>query len=141
MKTYNPLNNKSNAVNYASINICPVCARRLTKECGCDTDMATEEWRAAYFAAEQIKASEAINADDVILARLPFDRDDADILTAARKVAPGAVLTAGDLTRQAYGEEKELGTRFTIMGGEVMELDSHLEGQYDEQNGDIDLPF
>ena len=35
----------------------------------------------------------------------------------------------------------DLGTRFTISGGEVMELDSHLESQYDEMNGDVELPF
>jgi len=37
----------------------------------------------------------------------------------------------------------ELGARFIVSGGEVMELDSHLESAYDERNGDIelDMPF
>lgn len=35
----------------------------------------------------------------------------------------------------------DLGTHFIISGGEVLELDAHLESQYDEQNGDMDLPF
>ena len=40
----------------------------------------------------------------------------------------------------AYGDA-DLGTRFTISGGEVMELDAHLEARYEEQNGGDDLPF
>lgn len=35
----------------------------------------------------------------------------------------------------------ELGTHTIVSGGEVLELDGHLESQYDEQNGDVDLPF
>ena len=32
----------------------------------------------------------------------------------------------------------EIGTRFIVSGGEVLELDSHLESAYDERNGDIE---
>jgi rRNA maturation protein Nop10 len=37
----------------------------------------------------------------------------------------------------------DAGTQFIISGGEVLELDSHLESDYDERNGDIetDMPF
>ena len=35
-----------------------------------------------------------------------------------------------------WGED--LGARFIISGGEVLELDSHLESAYDERNGDIE---
>lgn len=72
--------------------------------------------------------------------RRPFDRHDYDILRAARAVSPDAVLTSGELTDAAYMQD-DLGTRFTISGGEVMELDAHLEARYDEQNGGDDLPF
>ena len=46
----------------------------------------------------------------------------------------------GEVTARQYGDA-DLGTRFTISGGEVMELDGHLESRYDEQNGGDDLPF
>ena len=47
---------------------------------------------------------------------------------------------AGDRAAIAYGDF-DLGTRSYISGGEVMELDGHLESRYDEQNGGDDLPF
>jgi len=34
--------------------------------------------------------------------------------------------------------DEDLGARFIISGGEVLELDSHLESAYDERNGDIE---
>ena len=39
----------------------------------------------------------------------------------------------------AYGD-MDLGTRCIISGGEVCEIDSHLESQYDERTEE-DLPF
>ena len=38
-------------------------------------------------------------------------------------------------------DDSDLGTNCIISGGEVLELDSHLESRYDEQNGGDDLPF
>jgi hypothetical protein len=33
---------------------------------------------------------------------------------------------------------EDLGAQFIVSGGEVLELDSHLESAYDERNGDIE---
>jgi hypothetical protein len=43
--------------------------------------------------------------------------------------------TNGICTSLAYGQY-DLGTRMIISGGEVVEIDSHLESQYDEQTED-----
>ena len=125
-KSYNWLG--AQKVNDLSIGLCPVCNRRLSAECEHRT-IESEEWYALHLVADQ----EAHNEKATDPYRRPVDRDDADILAAARTVSPDAVLTSG--------KAQELGTRFTISGGEVMELDSHLESQYNEQNGDIDLPL
>lgn len=46
---------------------------------------------------------------------------------------------AGDLAALQYGDF-DLGTRAMISGGEVMELDAHLEARYDEKTEE-DMPF
>lgn len=75
-----------------------------------------------------------VNSDEQHRARLPFDRDDAAILQAARAIFPNAVLV-GDMVRVAYMEAPEnLGTHVIISGGEVMEigrLSPDHEGNYD----------
>ena len=71
---------------------------------------------------------------------LPPDRDDAAILQAARAIFPNAVLV-GDMVRAEYGLGPEnLGTHVIISGGEVMEIDSHLEATYEERTEE-DMPF
>ena len=124
---YNSLNKKQ--VNDLSIGLCPICNARLTAECEHRTQ-ESEEWLAAYIVAELEIHNE----------RRPFDRDDAAILQAARAIFPNAVLV-GDMVRAEYGLGQEnLGTRFTISGSEVMEIDSHLEAGYEERTEE-DMPF
>lgn len=72
---------------------------------------------------------------------LPPDRDDADILKAAHAAGFTGAVLVGDLTRAEYGEGPEnLGTHMIISGGEVVELDNHLEAGYEERTEE-DMPF
>jgi len=48
--------------------------------------------------------------------------------------------TVAETVSVTYGTS-ELGTHVIISGGEIMELDSYLESDYDERNGGDDLPF
>lgn len=52
-----------------------------------------------------------------------------------------AEMSLNEKTRAAYGEAPEnFGTHVVISGGEVMELDAHLEASYEERTEE-DMPF
>ena len=81
-----------------------------------------------------------VNSDEQHRARLPFDRDDAAILQAARAIFPNAVFVESEMSlidrvHMVHGEAPEnLGTHVIISGGEVMEigrLSPDHEGNYD----------
>lgn len=60
-----------------------------------------------------------------------------DIIGKEQRKAQQIVL---DVASTSAPEPENLGTRFIISGGEVMELDTHLESQY-ELNTEEDMPF
>jgi hypothetical protein len=87
---------------------------------------------------EAVDETAQVNAELATLTPTTTEQDVDDLRTIIETLDTADWL--GEVTALQYGDY-DLGTRFTISGGEVMELDSYLESRYDEANGDIDLPF
>jgi hypothetical protein len=103
------------------------------------TELRNQKRKAVEFAYEVFNAStltdDEIKALDAALEACATDP--AHILNAEQFPFDVELKTE---KRIAFADS-DLGTKVIVSGGEVLELDSHLEAQYDEQNGDIDLPF
>lgn len=103
------------------------------------------EHTSAEFHAALTKAGQADKAAADLYARWQAVGGTSDIesIEAAERflnLVEVALTHAETIAIANSGNNENLGTCFTISGGEVMELDAHLESQY-ELNTEEDMPF